>query len=70
MVEFMNLGRGGICVKAYFLKFSQPSKYAPTMVANPRARMNIILMGVSSLVEKECLTAMLLSDMGITRLMV
>lgn len=70
MVYFMNLRQGGMNVKEYPLKFTQFSKYAPTMEANPRASINKFMMGVSSLVEKECLTAMLLSDMGITRLMV
>ena len=41
-----------------------------SMVSNPRARMNKFVMGVSSLVEKERRTAMLLNDMDISRLMV
>ena len=40
------------------------------MVANPRARMNKFVMGVPSLVEKECHTTTLLNDMDIFRLMV
>ncbi|XP_069154540.1 uncharacterized protein [Solanum lycopersicum] len=40
------------------------------MVANPRSRMNKFVMGVPSLMEKECHTAMLLNDMDISRLMV
>ena len=40
------------------------------MVPNPRARINKFVMGVSSLVEKERRTAMLLNDMDISRLMV
>ena len=52
MVEFMNLCQGRMSVQEYSLKFIQLSKYAPTMVANPRTRMNKFVMGVSSLVEK------------------
>ena len=48
----------------------QLSKYTPTLVANPRSRMNFLLMGVSSFVKKECHTTMLLNDMDICRLMV
>ena len=41
--------------------------YDPTMVANPRARMNKFMKGVSILVEKECCMAILLNDMYISR---
>ena len=51
MVELMNLRRGGMSVQEYSLKFTQLSKYTPTMVANPRTRMNRFVIGVSSLVE-------------------
>ena len=40
------------------------------MAANPRARMNKFVMRVSSLVEKECHTAILLNDMEVSMLMV
>lgn len=57
-------------MQGYSLKFKQLSKYAATMVDNPRARMNKFMMGLSRLMEKQCSTAMLLNDMGISRLMV
>jgi len=69
LVEFMNLRQGNMSVKEYSLKFTQLSKYAPTLVANSRARMNKFVMGVSDLVEEECHTAMLHHDMDISRLM-
>ena len=55
-------------MQQYSLKFTQISKYAPTMVANPLARMKKFVMGVSSLVEKEFITTMLLIEMDISRL--
>ena len=70
MVEFMNLRQGRISVKEYPLKFTQLSKYAPTLVPNSRARMNNFVMEVSSLMKEDCCTAMLHNDMDICRLMV
>ena len=70
MVELMNHRQGGMSVQVYFLRFIKLSRYAPTMVANPRSRMNNFMMGVSILVEKECCTTMLLSDMDISWLVV
>ena len=67
MVEFMNLCQGEMSVQEYFLKFTQLSKYAPTMVASPKASMNNFVMGVYSLVEKECRAAMFLNDIDISR---
>ena len=70
MVQFMNLHQGGISVQEYSLKFTQPSKYAPSRVSNPRSRMNKFVTGVSSWVEKDFRTTMLLNDMDLSRLMV
>ena len=66
MVEFMNLRQGGMSVQEYSPKLTHLSKYAASMVDNPRARMNKFVMGVSSLVEKECRTTMLLNYMDIS----
>ena len=57
-------------MQEYSLKFTQLSKYAPTMIDNPRDRMNKFLLGVSILVEKECRMTILLNDMDISRIMV
>ena len=43
MVEFMNLCQGGMSVQEYSLKFIQLSKYDPTMITNPMARINKFL---------------------------
>ncbi|XP_049406260.1 uncharacterized protein LOC125869904 [Solanum stenotomum] len=52
MQEFINLRQGGMSVKKYALKFTQLSKYAPTLVADSRAKMNKFVMGVSDLESK------------------
>ena len=70
MVEFMNLYQGGMSVQEYSLKFTRLSKYAPTMVSNPKTMMNKFVVAVSRLVEKECRTKMLLNDIDMSRLMV
>lgn len=56
--------------KEYSLQFTQLSKYALTLVANSRARMDKFVMGVSSFIEEECRTTMLHHDMNISRLKV
>ncbi|WMV08848.1 hypothetical protein MTR67_002233 [Solanum verrucosum] len=38
--EFINLKQGSMSVKEYSLKFTLLSKYAPSLVANPRDLMN------------------------------
>jgi len=49
--EFMNLRQGTMSVQEYRLKFTQLSRYAPHMVADPRAQMSKFLFGVSHLVK-------------------
>ncbi|XP_049375597.1 uncharacterized protein LOC125840666 [Solanum verrucosum] len=39
ILEFINLRQGNMSVKEYVLKFTQLSKYAPTMIVDPRERM-------------------------------
>ena len=57
-------------MKEYRLKFSQLSKYAPTMVADSRAKMNKFIMGISDLLVNECKLAMLIPIMEISHIKV
>ncbi|WMV25201.1 hypothetical protein MTR67_018586 [Solanum verrucosum] len=40
VLEFINIRQGNMSMKEYTLKFTQFSRYAPTMIADPRARMS------------------------------
>ena len=68
--EFINLRQGNMSVQEYSLRFTQLSKYAPSLVSNPRDEMSRFVTGVSDLVKEECHTAMLHNDMNISRLIV
>ena len=69
-MEFINLNQGVVSVKKYSLQFTQHFKFALTMVAKYRARMNKFIKRVSSFVEEDCRTKMLLNDMYTSRIMV
>ena len=56
-------------VQEYGRKLNQLFRYAPNMVADSKAQINKFLYGVSDLVKTECINAMLLGDMNISRLM-
>ena len=45
-VEFINLRQGGMSVHEYPLKFTNLSKYAPSLVSDPRDEMSHFVMGV------------------------
>ncbi|KAH0728110.1 hypothetical protein KY284_003975 [Solanum tuberosum] len=64
------LRQGSMSVKEYALKFTQLSKYAPSMVADLRDEISKFLTGVYDLVQEECRTKMLYHDMDISRLIV
>ena len=50
-------------VEEYTLKFSMLSRYAPSLVSNPRDDMSRFVTGVADLVKEECCTTMLHDDM-------
>ena len=68
--EFINLKKGNMSVAEYSLKFSTFSRYAPSLVSNPREEMSHFVTGVADSVVEECCTAMLHDDMTLARLMV
>lgn len=64
--EFINLKQGHMHVREYSLKFTNPSKYAPLMVADPRACMTKFIFRISNSVSKECKMAILVNEMDIS----
>ena len=50
--------------------FTQLARYAPHVVADNRSKMSKFVSGVSNSVVKECRTAMLISEMDLSRMMV
>ncbi|WMV24299.1 hypothetical protein MTR67_017684 [Solanum verrucosum] len=70
VLGFINLHQGSVSVREYDLKFTQLSKYAPTMVVDSRTRMSKFVSGVSEMVVKKCRTTMLINEMDISCLIV
>ena len=68
--EFINLRQDNMSAEEYSLKFTLLSRYAPSLVSNPRDEMSRFVTGVANLVKEECRTTMLHSDMNLCRLMV
>ena len=64
--EFINIKEGKLSVKQYALNFTKLSKYAPSMVENPRDLMNRLMMWLSELVEEEGHIEMIVDDMDIS----
>ena len=57
-------------VAEYSLKFSTLSRYAASLLSNPRDEMSHFVMGVTDLVVEICSTTMLHDDMTLARLIV
>ncbi|XP_047258329.1 uncharacterized protein LOC124890555 [Capsicum annuum] len=57
-------------MKEYFFKFNPLAKYVPDLIADTRASMKKFMKSVSSLVLKECRTAMLNRDIDLPILMI
>lgn len=68
MEEFINLKQGHMTVRECSLKFTKLSKYAPFMVAYPRAKMRKFIFRVLDLVSKEYKIALLVKEMDIFHL--
>lgn len=65
VMELINLKHGDISVGEYALKFTKFSKYAPSLVVDPKAHINKIILGVSDLVVVEYKITMLVKEMDI-----
>ena len=70
MNEFINIHQGEKSVHEYSLEFIKLSKYAPSLVSDPRDQMRHFVTGVSEDLQEECQSAMLHDNMNISRLMV
>ena len=54
VVEFINLHEGGMSVHQYSLKITKLSKYATSLVSDPRDEMSHFVIGVSDYLQEEC----------------
>ena len=69
MREFLNLKQGGMSVRDYALRFSKLSKYAPSMMEDPRVKMGQFVFGLGDTVGSEGQAALLHKEMDLSRLM-
>ena len=68
--EFTNLRQGNMSMADYSLKFTVLSKYAPSLVSNPRDKMTRFATDVADLMKDKCCMAMVHIYMTLSRLMV
>lgn len=61
----ISLRKGNMSIKVYALKFTQLSKYTPSMVADSRDEISRFLMGVYDLVHEEFRTEIFYCDIDI-----
>ena len=70
VVEFIIPCQGGMTILEYSIKFTQLSKYAPSLVSDPRDEINCFVTGVSDDLKEEYHSAILHDKMNISHLMV
>ena len=68
--EFIKLKEGNVSVEEYSLKFTMLSRYAPSLVSNPRDEMIRFVTGVDDFVNEEFHMNMLHNDIHFSTLMV
>ncbi|WMV13447.1 hypothetical protein MTR67_006832 [Solanum verrucosum] len=70
ILEFVNLRQGRMSVEEYAQVFTRLSRYAPSIVANPKMKMSKFVSGLSDLIIKECSMVLLENDMDMDHLMI
>ena len=60
--EFININQGKMSIEEFHLEFSTFSRYAPSLVSNPRDEMSHFVTGVADLLKEECHMTMLHDD--------
>ena len=70
VVDFINLLQGGMSVHKYSLKFTKLSKYAPSLVSDPRDEMSHFVTVESYDLKEECHLDIIHDNMNISHLMV
>lgn len=70
LLELISIYKGNMSAEENALRFTQLSRYSPTMIRNPRPRMSNLISGISERVIKECFTITFVNDMGISSLLV
>lgn len=68
--EFNNLHQENMNVKEYSLKFTQPFKHSPTIVADSMKKIKNFFMGDSDVMVNKCWLPMLIPSMEISCVMV
>ena len=70
MIEFINLLQGCMSVHEYSFKFTKLSKYALSLVSDPRDKISHFVLGVSDDLQDQCHSSMMHDNLNISFLMV
>lgn len=70
MEEIINLRHEGMSVQELSLKLTKLSKYATSLVFNPRDDISLLLTGVFEHLFEECRSAMLYENIDISQFMI